>query len=924
MPTPAEESLKKERRKQTAEAVRVAVGLSAMLTAAYYNLVPTAAVWRGEQEPTFVLPAVGILAAFLGYTLMPKPKEFTYRRQAGILLGMILVITVVSGTFSLALATLKRLASTFFISEFRWRDETELLNAMRWTALVVASWFCAITWRIWLSCGHHWMRKPHDEIVHPGTADIVLGTDDDGNPVVLEEADRYMHMLVQGPTGSGKTATGLSPGIVQDIANPRVGITVIEPKGDWINGDFGRPGIMQWAAHYGRTVYKIDPADPYTDVINPLHGDRHMVAEVNTVALKVLFGHEQNFFSTAQEALLKKCLYLLKWLKGDELTYWDLHRVIRDFRLMVSMARDLDARLQYWRAVGLPEGITQDDVLEIEDLLRWFRIETQGEAGEKLQEVTLGLRVQMDNLMNNAYFRRCVVPPPEPFRDENGNIIGGRVVDIDKHLANGSILAVSTNDGLLADYSKVLGRMVITAIQYAASRRFMQPPEKRGPHMIWIDEAPTYLTPAWGEFQAKARGFNIGIILALQDLAQLEKVERGFRNTIVGQSRTRLLYGGLPPDDIEFWSKAFGTKQVEIKSQSVSDRYTSNPYGGSLFFPTTTKQVTVTESTRTSEKERVEFNQLWELPRGKVLLQKVKHGSVQPPQFLNVSLVKELPPLKGKPQDLDPMAGVAVPSGPLLPPVPGAVLGGDLGEPRGTYTLRDARRDAAAKKEQKQEQPRSFRDRVAKYQDPDLQAPPHPPKTVPEPDPDKQNQLAENGPTSEPQENAPHPPTQTEKHSGPHTPDNVIRYLVSDSKKTPVPSSASPKPDEQTPTPPAAPRSVHDDQPSEDLKAPQHSANKSRPTKNTGEQDNNTKQTAAPIAPAPPVPSKQQVQSLRVSQADKNKADLAVSNDKKSEQPSRPKSPSVPPEIEKHLQEQNLELPVKPPKRVRYRNHPPE
>lgn len=480
-----------------------------------------------------------------------------------------------------------------------------------------------------------------------------------------------MHVLVAGPTGSGKTWSGLAPMLVQDLANTRVGLTVIEPKGDFVLGDFTQPGIVQWAEHYGRTINVIDPANPRTDVFNPLIGDRHMVAEVNSVGLRTLFGDEVNFFTTAQEALFKKTLYLLKWLRGDHLTYWDLQKTVRDFGMLTTYARELRGRVEYWKRAGLPEHITRDDLEEVEDLVNWFRVEATGDNGDKLKEVTLGLRVQLDNLMNNAYFRRCIVPDVE---DADSSVQGRRVIDLDKHLANGSVLAVSTNDGLLAGYSSVLGRMLVTAFQYAASRRFSQHPDKRGPHIICIDEAPTYLSPAWAEFQAKARGFRVGIVLGVQTLSQLDRIERGFTETIVGQCRTRVIYGGLPPKDIKYWLDAFGTKKVEEVTWNESRR--NLPVGTyfDLLGPIGYHQVTSGKNTRLADKTRVEFNEIWELPRGRVIIQRVVRGNVQPPGIATVAIVKTLPPKVGTNQQISPEAGLAVLQDPGLPAIPPGAL----------------------------------------------------------------------------------------------------------------------------------------------------------------------------------------------------------------------------------------------------------
>lgn len=72
--------------------------------------------------------------------------------------------------------------------------------------------------------------KEEEEEIKPG--DAVIGyTLEDNKPVILPLKDRYLHMLIIGPTGSGKTSQSIIPMINRDMTNNDIGITVIEPKG---------------------------------------------------------------------------------------------------------------------------------------------------------------------------------------------------------------------------------------------------------------------------------------------------------------------------------------------------------------------------------------------------------------------------------------------------------------------------------------------------------------------------------------------------------------------------------------------------------------------------------------------------------------------------------------------------------------------
>ena len=81
------------------------------------------------------------------------------------------------------------------------------------------------------------------EEIKPGDAvlgyEVVNGVKTD-KPVILPLKDRFLHMLILGPTGCGKTSQSITPMINRDMKNDDMGITVLEPKGDLAEKVFGK------------------------------------------------------------------------------------------------------------------------------------------------------------------------------------------------------------------------------------------------------------------------------------------------------------------------------------------------------------------------------------------------------------------------------------------------------------------------------------------------------------------------------------------------------------------------------------------------------------------------------------------------------------------------------------------------------------
>ena len=81
---------------------------------------------------------------------------------------------------------------------------------------------------------------------------------------ILPAEDRFLNMLVLGPTGCGKKTQMFLPMINQDMQNPNWGITVLGP-----NGDLAIKATMM-AKHYGREVVHFDPSFKNCPKFNPL------------------------------------------------------------------------------------------------------------------------------------------------------------------------------------------------------------------------------------------------------------------------------------------------------------------------------------------------------------------------------------------------------------------------------------------------------------------------------------------------------------------------------------------------------------------------------------------------------------------------------------------------------------------------------
>jgi len=86
---------------------------------------------------------------------------------------------------------------------------------------------------------------------------------------------------------------------------------------------------------------------------------------------------------------------------------------------------------------------------------------------------------------------------------------------------NGSLILINTAKALLKqDGCELFGRFMIALLSQAVQERAALPPEKRLPTFVYIDEAHDYFDENIELLLNTARKFNVGIILATQNLGQ--------------------------------------------------------------------------------------------------------------------------------------------------------------------------------------------------------------------------------------------------------------------------------------------------------------------------------------------------------------------------------------------------------------------
>lgn len=441
-----------------------------------------------------------------------------------------------------------------------------------------------------------------------------------GEPEIWLHKDRYLHMLILGPTGSGKTSQTILPLINQDMQNHEMGITVLEPK-----GDLAQKAAMM-AEHYGRKFTYFDPSLSDCPFFNPLFGKESDVVENMATTFRMLNPDSPQFFLDLNEQLMRNAVKVLKRMDKAEGVDGRYATFINLSTLLQNTAGKGRSMVQDFVKIAAK---TKEEAKENTDIASWFLNDYFAERS-KTYENTSGVRSQVAKLVSNEFLREVLNPDYD--KGERNQI------DFDKHLAEGGIICISTAQGTLRDLGKYLGYFIILQLQSAVFRRPGNENTRRA-HMLYIDEFQTYSNPGFSDMLTQGRSYRVASHLATQARAQMAmgggKDGKNFVELVSTNARNIVLYPGCSKDDAEYYSKQFG--EYEKTEVQVGKSYkTFNLFTGGL-----DKLGHPTETVREAKKMTALFSpsDLIYRPFGEIVYCIIKKNSIQIPKVGQIEYI---------------------------------------------------------------------------------------------------------------------------------------------------------------------------------------------------------------------------------------------------------------------------------------------
>jgi predicted DNA-binding transcriptional regulator AlpA len=329
---------------------------------------------------------------------------------------------------------------------------------------------------------------------------LVLGVNQHAGKTVrvsMSSEQRVRHMHLIGASGSGKSTLLLNM-IVQDIENGD-GVAVLDPHGDLIDQVIGRIPEQRI-----KDVVLLDPSD-----------------EAYPVGFNILSAHsdlERNLLASDLVSVFKR----LSTSFGDQMT------TVLGNAILAFLESTDGGTLSDVRRFLVEPAFRERFLATVQDsevVYYWqkeFPLLTGKPQGPILTRLDTFLRPKVIRYMISQKENRI----------DFAEIMNGR-----------KILLAKLAQGLIGEEnSYLLGTLVVSKLNQIATSRQSMVASARAPFYLYIDEFHNFITPSLAAILSGARKYNLGLILAHQELHQLSNRDSDVASAVIANPYARICF----------------------------------------------------------------------------------------------------------------------------------------------------------------------------------------------------------------------------------------------------------------------------------------------------------------------------------------------------------------------------------------------
>ena len=298
------------------------------------------------------------------------------------------------------------------------------------------------------------------------------------------------------------------------------------------------------ASNYNIKVNLIDPNNPNSIGLNPfIFDDPSLTAVAISTVIRGMYktthtGDEETYRENSAAQAVENLSILLKVMypklhNGDLPNLEDMLKMLNNFDLVEDMCHKLEEIPELAESYSLQLGYFKKNFYH------------DSEIRQDTQRYVYSAITELDNLLRLSNVRNILC-------NRNSNI------DLDKMLSQGQVTLVCTRRGDLGGTAhKAFGLFFLLLMQFAVLRRPGNE-HSRIPHFLYVDDFVDYVGPATESLYTIYRKYHVGTMISVQNLSQLGfKGHSKYRDSIMTNATTKLVFGGLTREESEVWEKEF-------------------------------------------------------------------------------------------------------------------------------------------------------------------------------------------------------------------------------------------------------------------------------------------------------------------------------------------------------------------------------
>jgi type IV secretory pathway TraG/TraD family ATPase VirD4 len=413
---------------------------------------------------------------------------------------------------------------------------------------------------------------------------VALGTDPGGARVVLTDRQLSAHALILGATGAGKSTTLLT--VLAEHVRCGRPVVAVDMKG---SPAFART-LADAAASAGRPFRLWTPDGPGR--WNPLaHGNPTELKDKLIASERFTEPHYQR----AAERYVQTVLQVLGQVHPREPPTLEEVAGLMDPRKLPVLLRHTPPPLAE-RVQDYIAALSPDQLSAVRGLGTRLALITESQAGPFL------------------------APVP-----------GGEVIDLRTALTRGEVVLFSLNSARYGGLASQLGTLAIQDLVAATGHRLLDI-GRQGPATVGLDEFSALRSDNVISLLARCRESGVSVLLATQELADLDRAAPGLRDQVLGSTAVKIVHRQDVPSSARTVAQMTGTETVwELSRQTAA-----HPVFGD--------HDTGRGTRRQVERYVVDPNVIASLPPGEaVLITKVPRATVRTVRVAAAHQVAKLP-----------------------------------------------------------------------------------------------------------------------------------------------------------------------------------------------------------------------------------------------------------------------------------------